>query len=194
MHQKTRDALAAMHQKTMNADAMATAPSAQATHAAPTATQVTPVDTLLSMNASTTQPEHPLSTEAMTMDPQQPLAMQPPGPMHTVSSNSTTIAQSKHTAETSDRLFVHQTNSRRTNWRKLKELASMDRSKRRDVLIAVNSDTSFCCSLDSNKGKSTRRQRRLKDMSLTRTRRMMMPTTTVKKMMPMISLISQRKS
>jgi hypothetical protein len=112
--QKERE-LAAMHQKTRHANAMATTPSAETTHVATTATQATPADTV-----ATT-------------------AMQPPRPTHTVSSNSASVAQSRHAAETPDPSFVHRPNSR-TNWKKLKEQASRDQSKRREVLIAVNSD------------------------------------------------------
>lgn len=56
------------------------------------------------------------------------------------------VAQSGHTAETPDRSFGPQPNSRRTNWGKLKEQASRDNSKRRVVLNAVNSNICFCCS------------------------------------------------
>jgi hypothetical protein len=50
---------------------------------------------------------------------------------------------------------VHQPNSKRTNWRKLKEQAQKNRSKKREVLIEVNPDACFC-PLDSNEEKSTR--------------------------------------
>jgi hypothetical protein len=151
-----------MHQKTRRANATTTAPSAQATHAPAQAVdtgatvlpasntqdaemqptvfdQLAAITTanegLLSTNASTTPPEH--------MAPQQPLDMQPPRSTHTASSNSATAGQSRHTAETPDQ-------SRRTNWGKLKEQARKDRSKRREVLIAVNPDACFCCPRDSN--------------------------------------------
>ena len=63
---------------------------------------------------------------AITMDTQ-PLAMQFTRPTYTASSSSAADAQPKH-----------QPNSRRTNWKKLKEKASKDQSKGRKVLIAVN--------------------------------------------------------
>ena len=99
--------------------------------------------------------DHPPVTEAMMMDLQQPLAMQSPRSTHTVSSNSATAGPSRHTAETPDQLYVHQPNSRQTNWGKLKEQAQKDCSKRREVLIVVNPDARICCCCDSNK-KTTR--------------------------------------
>jgi hypothetical protein len=112
-----------MNRKTRHNNATATEPSTQATHVA-----------------------------AMTMDTQPPLAMQFTRPTNIVSSSSATVAQSRHTAETPDRSFKPQPNSRRTNWKELKERASRDQSKKREVLIAVNLDTWFCCSLVSNDG------------------------------------------
>ena len=98
-------------------------------------------------NAITTEPSTQTAhVAAMTMDTQ-PLAR----PTYTVSSSSTAVAQSRHTTETPDRSIKHQPNSRRTNWKKLKEQASRDQSKRRETLIAVNPDACFCCSLISNK-------------------------------------------
>jgi hypothetical protein len=138
------------------------------------------------LSTSTATPEHPPATEAMTMDPQQPLAMQPPRANAQTVSSSTSAGQSRHTAETPP--------SRRTNWGKLKEQARKDRSKGREVLIAVNPNACFCFPRDSNEVKFTRQQR-LKDMTLTaltRRREIMMPTTTAKEIM--IQLISQRES
>ena len=87
-----------------------------------------------------TDPSTQASHVAAKATDTQPLAMQFTRPTHTVSSSSATVAQPKH-----------QPNSRRTNWKNLKEKASTDQSKRREVLIAVNLDACFC-SLVSNNG------------------------------------------
>jgi hypothetical protein len=78
------------------------------------------------------------NTDAMTMGTQphaQPLA-----------SSSTTVAQSRHITEIPDRIS-ERPKSGGTSWEKLKEQASRDRSKKREVLIAVNSDPAslFSC-------------------------------------------------
>ena len=161
--QKERE-LAAIYQRTRNANAMATVPSTQATDVPTdvpaTATPAQAIDAAATaLPASNTQGtemqysvlDHPPATEAMTMDPQQPLVVQSPRSTHTVSSNSATAGPSRHTAETPDQSYVHQPNSRQTNWGKLKEQAQKDRSKRREVLIAVNPDARICCRRDSNK-------------------------------------------
>jgi hypothetical protein len=133
-----------------------TTPSAQATDVAATATPARGVDTPATvLPASDTQdtemqntgseqpdfaneggPGHPATTEAMSRDQElEPLSMQPPRHMHTDSSSA---GQSRQTAEILYQSHVHQPHSGRTNWGKLKEQAQKDRSKRREVLIAVN--------------------------------------------------------
>ena len=175
--QKERE-LATIYQRTRNAYGTTTAPSAQSTGVSATATPAQSVDTaatalvasntqdiemqymvldqpvaitanegLFSMNGST--PEQPSATETTTMDPQT-LAMRPPKPTHTISSNSATASESRLAAETPDQSYVHKPHSIRTNWGKLKEKTRKDHSKRRDVLTAVNPDSCFCCPCDSN--------------------------------------------
>ena len=85
-------------------------------------------------NAMATEPSSQ-ATHVATMDTQRPLAIRS---THT---NSATIAQSSHAAEMPDKSFKHQTNSKRTNWRNLKEQALRDQSKKREVLNAVNLNT-----------------------------------------------------